>query len=206
MHGRRGHTLVPSEKLNQLSECGQSEYERAEITILLPTPNAPLFCVARGHPRSSGDGGAVVRNPSWFLGVAALHPDGQNPGNYPNFSSRWCRVEGFDFQISTLPMLLWGEKRWCGVRADTTPSPSFLKRFRLRGTRRARRPGLASAFRRPFLCASLTATGTPGESLAPSRTAVEHSGPTPKALAFSSPSGFWVSGSVSPMAEEYHYR
>ena len=30
MHGRRGHSL-PSEKLNHLSECEQSAYERDEI-------------------------------------------------------------------------------------------------------------------------------------------------------------------------------
>ena len=41
MHGG-GHSLSPSEKLNHLSECGQSKYERDEIA---PLPHAlnPLF-------------------------------------------------------------------------------------------------------------------------------------------------------------------
>jgi hypothetical protein len=39
-HGGRGQTL-PSEKLNQLSECEQSEYKRAEIGTPIRTPYAP---------------------------------------------------------------------------------------------------------------------------------------------------------------------
>ena len=40
LHGA-GFSL-PSEKLNQLSECEQSKYERDEIALLLPALN-PLF-------------------------------------------------------------------------------------------------------------------------------------------------------------------
>ncbi len=40
----RGSSL-PSEKLNQPSECGQSEYKRDEITVPIPTPNLPHFSV-----------------------------------------------------------------------------------------------------------------------------------------------------------------
>ncbi len=35
MHGERGH-ILPSEKLNQLSECEQSEYKRVGIIYLRP--------------------------------------------------------------------------------------------------------------------------------------------------------------------------
>ncbi len=38
---REAGVTLPSEKLNQLSECGQSEYKRAEISILILTPNLP---------------------------------------------------------------------------------------------------------------------------------------------------------------------
>ena len=41
MHEGQGYTL-PSEKLNQLSECEQSAYERDEIA-LLPFALNPLF-------------------------------------------------------------------------------------------------------------------------------------------------------------------
>ena len=52
MHGRRGHS-PPSEKLNQLSECGQSEYRRDEIALLPHALNPLCFGVGafRRHRR-----------------------------------------------------------------------------------------------------------------------------------------------------------
>ena len=42
----RGGGFSPSEKLNQLYECDQSEYERDEIALLLPALNPLFFEVA----------------------------------------------------------------------------------------------------------------------------------------------------------------
>jgi hypothetical protein len=50
LESRRGCTgggaSLPSEKPNHPSKCGQSEYERDEIELLLCAPNPPLFGVA----------------------------------------------------------------------------------------------------------------------------------------------------------------
>ena len=45
MHGRRGQ-ILPSEKLNQLSERGQPECKRTEITIPTHTPYIPHIGVS----------------------------------------------------------------------------------------------------------------------------------------------------------------
>ena len=60
MHGG-GHSLVPSEKLNRLSECEQSKYEREEIALLLPALNPLLFGVVLRRLRSSGDRRRVLK-------------------------------------------------------------------------------------------------------------------------------------------------
>jgi hypothetical protein len=57
LESRRGCTggggSLPSEKPNHPSECGQSEYERDEIELLLCAPNPPPFrCCAYRRPRS----------------------------------------------------------------------------------------------------------------------------------------------------------
>ena len=53
MHGG-GHSLVPSEKLNRLSECEQSKYERDEIALLPFALNQPLFGVTLADVLEAG--------------------------------------------------------------------------------------------------------------------------------------------------------
>ena len=60
MHGVRGSSL-PSEKLNRLSECEQSEYEQDEIALLPPALNPLFFGVTLADVLEAGNQPRVLK-------------------------------------------------------------------------------------------------------------------------------------------------